>query len=299
MPNLILFGAGASYGSQRNDRPPLGNQLFADLRKFDPTGWGSITGVLAKSFEIDFETGMGYLPGEAFQTFQLKLAEYLFGFEPSNGNLYRKLAKRLRTFKKNKGHLWDGSLITLNYDRLLQLAFEREFVKFSLLPQVDTYELCAVHGLCNLFSSTTPDRVPILIKDPSASVRDTNPDRAHTLVATKAEFERACSLAPIMSFYERAKRSSTHPEWLEARRKRFADLTTKAERIAIVGVSVQEQDIHIWQPLASSPAKMLYCSLDVNGFQIWRRCRTRNDDELAVGEFADQFDHILSFLGLC
>ena len=305
IPNLILFGAGASHGSQECCRPPLGPDLFSALQEFDKSGWGSEIGELAKCFQNDFETGMGHLPGERFQTRQLKLAEYLFDFEPSNGNLYRRLARCIRRFERNKGGLWDGAFATLNYDRLLQLALEREYMPFSLLPQSNTYELCAPHGLCNLFSSTTPDRVPISIQHPSASIRDTNPDRPHTLVSTRPEFARASSIAPIMSFYEREKRSSTHPEWLKARQKRFAELAARATRIAIVGVSVQEHDKHVWEPLASTRATLLYCAPYVTEFQTWCRRYRSADNTVATGAFREKlrdthfFGNLLRPTGHC
>ena len=40
---LIIFGAGASYGSDTGGLiPPLGAQLFDELARYNPNGWGSI-----------------------------------------------------------------------------------------------------------------------------------------------------------------------------------------------------------------------------------------------------------------
>ena len=61
---LILFGAGASYGSDTSDTPPLGASLFAALQQFNPDAWGAIKGAAGEVFRSDFEEGMRQL-GEA------------------------------------------------------------------------------------------------------------------------------------------------------------------------------------------------------------------------------------------
>ncbi len=58
MTTVILFGAGASYGSERIGMPPLGANLFEALRRFNPSGWGSIGEPFATKFREDFEAGM-------------------------------------------------------------------------------------------------------------------------------------------------------------------------------------------------------------------------------------------------
>ena len=55
---LIVFGAGASYGSDINSTPPLGSSLFNELQKFNPKCWGAIDGNIADIFVEDFELGM-------------------------------------------------------------------------------------------------------------------------------------------------------------------------------------------------------------------------------------------------
>lgn len=56
--NLILFGAGASYGSDSANTPPLGSDLFSELSRFNLPGWGALPGGLVKVFKADFEKGM-------------------------------------------------------------------------------------------------------------------------------------------------------------------------------------------------------------------------------------------------
>jgi len=56
--NIILFGAGASYGSDNIGTPPLVNNLFNELTKFNPQGWGRLSNNYSFDFQNDFEQGM-------------------------------------------------------------------------------------------------------------------------------------------------------------------------------------------------------------------------------------------------
>ena len=58
MANLILLGAGASYGSNNKNVPPLGDELYLALQRFNPHGWGALPSSIAKEFHGDFEKGM-------------------------------------------------------------------------------------------------------------------------------------------------------------------------------------------------------------------------------------------------
>jgi hypothetical protein len=58
MKTLILFGAEASYGSDNSGIPPLGNNLFSELARFNPPGWGSLSIEYRNTFNDDFEQGM-------------------------------------------------------------------------------------------------------------------------------------------------------------------------------------------------------------------------------------------------
>lgn len=53
--NLLIFGAGASLGSENTNMPPLGNELYDQLAQINSAGWGSISEDLADLFRNDFE----------------------------------------------------------------------------------------------------------------------------------------------------------------------------------------------------------------------------------------------------
>ena len=152
--NLILFGAGASHGSDTCGTPPLMGGLFHELKRFDPGGWGAIGGELARRFgqADEFEPAMNELLKLDYSravVLQRAMASYFFWFRPGPENLYARLAGRIRDAP------WDGALATLNYERLLKLALEDAGVPFWTdglsSPDGAATELCYPHGCCDLF----------------------------------------------------------------------------------------------------------------------------------------------------
>jgi hypothetical protein len=116
---LILFGAGASYGSDRSNAPPLGAELFGDLRRLNPDGWGGVPAELSEAFSRDFEVGMERLAAvspHAMPVLQRAMAAYFFRYVPSTTSLYVRLAQKMAATR------WAGACATLNYERLLEIA---------------------------------------------------------------------------------------------------------------------------------------------------------------------------------
>ena len=62
---LILFGAGASKGSDSRETPPLGRDLFKSLHRLCPDTWGRLGRCERSAFERDFEEGMATYHGSA------------------------------------------------------------------------------------------------------------------------------------------------------------------------------------------------------------------------------------------
>jgi hypothetical protein len=50
--------------------------------------------------------------------------------------------------------------------------------------------------------------------------------------------------------------------------QRVPRFAASAEAIIIVGVRVREHDVHVWHPIASSPAAVTYCSGSSAGARI-------------------------------
>src|SRR5437867_895964 len=148
MGDLFLFGAGASFGSDTSGTPPLGLRLFDELRKFNPDGWGRVAGDLAAAFRNDFEEGMKQVDPAALAPLQRAMAAYFFAFQPRLSNLYVRLAERIAARD------WGGSVCSLNYDRLLEIALGARNLRPVIGQTTDpgrTLELCLPHGCCHIF----------------------------------------------------------------------------------------------------------------------------------------------------
>ena len=146
---LIVFGAGASFGSEKNNMPPLGNFLFNKLTTAFPDSWGLIDPKIATVFQNNFEEGMEKLANKCYNALtkiQIDMAKFFVKFEPTNENLYVKLAKKIY---ENK---WNGSIATLNYDRLLQTSIPALGLRLKLdhgiFPEI---QVCYPHGCCTFF----------------------------------------------------------------------------------------------------------------------------------------------------
>jgi hypothetical protein len=124
----VIFGAGASYGSQTSSNPPLGAPLFEALAKFAPAVWGSLPQPWPNDFRTDFEAAMSKLMDTSFFTAQLQwiMAEYFFrSFQVTSESLYIPFAHALKTKPSTK-------VSTLNYDSLLFQGFSKAGLSASI-----------------------------------------------------------------------------------------------------------------------------------------------------------------------
>jgi len=160
---LILFGAGASFGSDAQGTPPLGRHLFDALGKYSPSTWAKIQAEEAESFRDDFEQGMrAYADAHPSDVDRLQraMAGYFFTFQPTRSSLYVRLVERIRTPN------WNGALATLNYERLLDLALRRGGLecRIQAVRKGNTaIELVLPHGCCHVFGKIrTPAPTPNL-----------------------------------------------------------------------------------------------------------------------------------------
>jgi len=151
--SLMLFGAGASFGSDAGETPPLGPYLYTALAGFSPETWGRVRPEEASCFRDDFEKGMRAFakahPNDGLvDQLHCAMGGFFFRFRPSPTNLYRRLAERIRACN------WEGTLASLNYERLLELSLSNAGVAPVLSGTANSrggMELCLPHGCCNLF----------------------------------------------------------------------------------------------------------------------------------------------------
>jgi hypothetical protein len=293
---LILFGAGASFGSQQNDVPPLGSELFRSLQEFNPDGWGQISDERAlEAFSRDFEEGMEIvLDGDDFKPglLQRVMAAFFTQFYPSNDSLYVRLGRRI------KRKQWDGAIATLNYDRLCQDAFRHCDVSWGVgnSPSHQGVEMIFPHGACNLVVTGVYVRGETAF---SASINggvqlmDSWPQLISRLISN--------SVPPIMCYYEPSKRFTAGPAFIEKQRKRFAEKVGQSSHIALIGLRVRDRDTHIWEPLKTTPAQLLYCSgsAGYEEFLTWQKTYRPSSEDVALkGYFDDCFDRICEHVGI-
>ena len=309
--NVILMGAGASYGSEAVGVrvPPLGAGLFDELCAFSGNLWGALPPPYPDRFRVDFEEAFGQLaadspsplsagfsptasyPAHLTGPLLRKMAEFFLQFEPTPDSLYSKLAQRIRD------SVWPGAVASLNYDLLLQIALERAGLVASPWDKGRHSGVYLPHGCCALLlepgrieGQATLVGIGNRIRTPVIFVRDTSVARARL----QSEF-----VPPAMAYYEPSKTAVTAPDFLDTQKSYLSEAVTGADVVLIVGAQVRERDTHIWNPLGGTRATLVYCSPEVNGFREWsRRCRPGRSDVVLDSTFQKKFDEICAHLGI-
>jgi hypothetical protein len=298
--HLIIFGAGASHGSDDTKlTPPLGGiDLFNALVSFNPSGWGKLTETQAQLFQDDFEKGMEAI----FKTqpanmlpLQRAMAAYFFGFKPKASNLYFELAKKITDSN------WDGAIATLNYEQLLTISLNaagnKPFVgKKDEITDKDI-EICIPHGSCNIFCTSVQANTTTLFSN-------CNVDGPIKLISKPDEFKKEIEnnqIPPAMSYFTPSKDTMSGVSFIENQRKRLEELIEEAATICIVGIKTRLHDEHIWEPLLKTDANIIYCSGKTAGeeFKSWsEKFRADKNDEILFSYFDDAFQKICSSIGL-
>lgn len=300
MSSLILFGAGASYGSDDVGTPPLCGGLFEGLRRFDPLRWGRLPGSLAMLFASDFEAGMQELARSdphRMPPLQRAMAAYFFGFQPRSSNLYKALARTIRRVGFN------GALATLNYERLLELSLSSECVRPIVggPPQQGfDVELCFPHGCCHFFN----DSVQFDSRGVTFNGGAVSTSGRIIVLGDPRQFAQRIEgdeLPPVMSYFEPQKRTSSGKNFVDGQRARFAELASAASTIVLIGVGIRESDSHIWEPLAKTTARIVYCAgrAAATVFRAWaERLRPQKTDLAVEGCFRESFTQLCGEVGL-
>ena len=155
----LIFGAGASYGSEAKGvpTPPQGDYLFGELEKLNGAFPGLPEEIKHEFREKGFEQGMLIVPNDSsiINPLQKELALYLSAFKPSENNVYVKLFRMLGDLI-NEIHL-----MTLNYDLLIEQSLAISGVKYV---RYGVYEgevsLLKVHGSSNFAKALTAPIAP-------------------------------------------------------------------------------------------------------------------------------------------
>jgi len=298
MLDMVIFGAGASFGSDVFNVPPPATNLIDELISFRPNSWGQIGSRMVSLFREDFEKGMKRLSEKnprSMAQLQRAMAEFFFRFAPGPDNLYRKLARRIRQSR------WNGVLATFNYERLLELSLVFEGLQpVTGIPQSpNQIEVCLPHGCCHLFVQSVEDSAsPIAFNGETTGAEE--PVRA---VFEPDEFRaRICygAFPPVMSCFDRKKKNACEVSFIAAQRKRFKQAVLNCSRIAIIGLKVRPRDKHIWGPLAQTSARIIYCSREAAAkrFKRWAKKWRSGTDRVLDGDFDKHFDDICGELDI-
>jgi len=295
---MVFFGAGASYASDNFGTPPIGSNLFDELVTFNKEGWGRIPSEFSKNFLNDFEEGMKILSkSHLISKLQRAMAAYFFNFYPQPTNLYRKLARRIK--KSN----WNGALSSINYERLLELSLIEEGLRPIVggsSKNVNEIELCLPHGCCHLFCESV-NGMSNIVSFAGSNVKTEGPIK---VISNPSEFQMRINkdaFPPVMSYFEPEKKTTSGVNFIKQQRVRFSEVVSNASIIVIVGVKVRPNDNHIWDPLAKTSAKLIYCSGLRSGqeFDNWKnKMRSDNQDITLNGYFNDCFEQICNELDI-
>jgi hypothetical protein len=296
MSVVILFGAGASFGSvdAMPETPPLGINLF---RKLEERGGiaSSLPETLKNTFG-DFEKGMSsyyeYADGNVM-AFQRELAHYLAEFTPGMRNVYKELISRLG----------QNQIIysTLNYDLLLELSANQLGlpVIYSAKGPVGAVKILKIHGSCNFWPA-----IPVGMLDGIKISRSFRADiEAPIRPVSQEETIFRCAtekgLAPAIAMYAEGKHVYVCPSFVERQLEEWKESIRDADKIFVVGVRVNEVDEHIWGTLASAKGWLGYIgrTTDQDAFEQWKEHTKRRSASFIESDFkgaVSLMEHILT-----
>lgn len=283
---LILFGAGASFGSGAvNPKPPpLSAGLFDELRAAYPAAWGQVPQQKRSSFVPNFEPGMKEIfeSGSHDSTALLRaLAHYFTQFRASHGNAYARLLEHLGSHGVLKGTLFSS----LNYECVLETAARN--YGFPLVSYFDhaatTKDAIAVwkiHGSCNFLPNSVAGGAGVVSFAANAVSWD---GEARLVDPSEARrFIEASAFYPVMAVFMEGKPIQSNPSLVRDLQQRWATAVREAECVGIIGVAPNVADAHLWQPLGETDARIVVIG-DTNAYAKWGDDHRGSKETIIVG----------------
>jgi hypothetical protein len=282
MTTVFLFGAGASNGSGpcRSKSPPLGRDLFAELRAQGGVA-ATFPDDLARAFQ-DFEAGIALLYEERNQDlvpFLLQMAGYFVHFCPAPGNRYIELVAMLKRLYVRP------VFVTLNYEMMLEHAIQANgFLPYHGLtaePPRGHVRVIKIHGSCHFLPDAGGANFQwenCTFESDTGSILEGKVLPARTSDEVYAFLARQTMLAPAMAMYAKGKRVLHCPDFIKQLTASWVRVSKDTKRIIIIGVAVNEEDKHIWGTLADSTAPLYYVggrSSDGETFLAWAKSKNR------------------------
>jgi hypothetical protein len=288
---MILLGAGASHGSLGCSPrpPPLGDKLYAILRKKFKKSWGIIPDEYQNVFRIHFEDGMGGLAQEARNEKKWNLAAlnkdmaiYFSRFrigQPSL-NLYCKLMKRYPEPLRNRQLV----LGTINYDCLLDYAIFNEDQKIAYLDEHEGILLYKIHGSCHFI----PDQSKVRCRHYSNTGGEFNSGIIIAPLNENVEkWIRKSKVDPAMRLFTKGKDILSCRDMLERILQQFENMVNDSDFLVIIGVKPNPEDNHIWDLLADMKGDIVLCGRDPL-CKSWLKDNRGNDGDVWIPYFFEE-----------
>jgi hypothetical protein len=271
---VVLFGAGASFGCGPHVRPcapPLGGDLFADLARRYPAGWGALSADIRDEFEDDFERGMLVLVekhGHSVGPLMRMMTEYFatFALDDTGADLYSLL---LRGLGRDLGHILFSSL---NYECLFELAasglgFQNAYNDDVPLP-AGAVRLWKLHGSCNFI----PDPSSIAVAGEGVSYDFTGVQFNPTIIPVSPKeaiaHVRQSGLYAAMCLYTVHKPIQIAAGLIEGFQHEWAATVRRAAQVVVIGTRPHDEDRHLWEPLAETRAELYFVGSE-DSFNDW------------------------------
>ena len=296
--NVILFGAGASWGGGDiiPEHPPLGSEVYNELARCYPRSWGAFPPTISQTFKDNFEAGMQVLwdkHSQVIPELMQQMALYFIQFRPRapGTTLYCALINEI----KRHGRTHDILLSTLNYECVLERAISLQGLAVNygdFPPASDSITVWKLHGSCNML----PQGISA-----TRGIRFTRGVTFNTTVRVTLDLNEAAAyclgdnaLPPVMCLFMQGKPSQVSPGTIVAIQEAWHALVAKAKKVAIVGVHPNEEDAHLWDALGNTPADLFYIG-DVKAFENWCARNRRNKPFEVIGtKFKEGFNQLVA-----
>jgi hypothetical protein len=278
---VFLFGAGASKGAGHilPYDPPLGTELYGRLEERFLKEWGpgSRLGQYALGLRQNFEKTMfnevcRWNPSINILEWQRKMALYFssFGLDSTGEDLYSKLLSSLR----DMGIIRKSIFGSLNYDCVLeQAAYELGLQVNYSCGETENNTLCIlkVHGSCNFITEDIKQMRRYLTNAYShinCGMNCLRPVDVEKALEQRFSDSNA-SYYPVMSLYSFGKNSLVAGPRIQEIRNTWRQCVSSASVVAIIGVSPNCEDTHIWNPIKETSAAKLFYIGSQGHFESW------------------------------
>lgn len=301
MENLILVGAGASTGADKNtgriypEQPPLGWELFDRLSSKYPQAWGALPDSIREEFTNDFEQGMEEL-GEDYSHLYAPLyramGDYFARFRIlSSPTWYDRLISEL----ENSISSGETAFVSLNYECLLEIALSQNGFNINYFPDrlSEPAVVLKPHGSCNFISDSIQAQGNVSFTE---GVTFSGGVRAVDLDEVVQYCRSDTALYPAMSLFRPDKHIQIGHSVVHDLQENWANAVEEADKIMIIGVKPRESDEHIWGELSETDADIYYIGGE-ESFYDWRENNRDNlQDEFISNRFHTGFADLIDRL---